>query len=579
MRLTKHTELIDGRLRIADTSVALCMFRCLLPEGDESFTTTNWTEMERDVFYNVKCDFVETECRSSNGTVVYRYIHIQVIRKETKKFQMEDETHPSVIILIIDSVSSSTGIRALHKTNEVMRLYFQSTLFHYHNKVAENSRPNGFAIFCGNRIEDLDRSFFPYQPDNAEVANSCSNYMPRNETILFDFIDAKYATMIFEDWKHTFNYPDCKAFNETPADHYDSPLIIQASSTEEFIEYFYHKLCEHEYQKAAKYMSSFLKAYDGIAKFSYIWLSSIAHESINGLYHVDEFFANFFRENADKLQGSFIFLMSDHGVRKGSARWTDIGRDEDCNPFLSISVPRYLRKNDQLMLNLLRNSRVHTSHYDVYATFYDIAHVARRRGFENWDYYDFRKELGEIRGGKRAMSLLRPINSNRTCEEMFISRKHCLCVVNWITLNVSSTMASNVGYALIDHINKLIIDKGLRKDCAFLSLKEVTRVKKRDNRDEFLVTVIAEPNDGKYEVLLSLKDGKYTLFSEIDRHDSYGNQGYCVSDDELRPLCSCIKPYPTSTTGSTEESMETPVDSDEEITESTMDFTQEPDYS
>ncbi|EJW79236.1 hypothetical protein WUBG_09857 [Wuchereria bancrofti] len=95
-----------------------------------------------------------------------------VVKQNGKVFQEEDELHPGVFMLVLDSTSSSSGIRTIMETNQVLRQFYDATTFYYHNKVGLNSRPNAFAMFSGTRISQLDERRFPGKSDS-EYSNSC----------------------------------------------------------------------------------------------------------------------------------------------------------------------------------------------------------------------------------------------------------------------------------------------------------------------------------------------------------------------------------------------------------------------
>jgi hypothetical protein len=212
--------------------------------------------------------------------------------------------------------------------------------------------------------------------------------------------------------------------------------------------------CKDRYHLLYEYLGNFIEGYNGVAKFAVLWISEPTHDTINGLYGLDkvfdsdpiisfQFIASFLREHQRALENSFVFMMGDHGLRHGSSRKTNIGEQEDYNPMLMLAVPRHLRSNDQLLLNMRINSRRHVSHFDVHATLVDILYVSKMSCFNNFDFYDFRfetldrkeqvlfrQQLGEARG-KRALSLLRPIKTDRSCLEMEIARSFCLCQETW----------------------------------------------------------------------------------------------------------------------------------------------------
>jgi hypothetical protein len=68
--------------------------------------------------------------------------------------------------------------------------------------------------------------------------------------------------------------------------------------------------------------------------------------------------------------------MADHGGRTGSVRQTIVGETEDNNPFFTIILPEKLRSNADMISQLYKNSREIITHYDLYATFLEIANVS-----------------------------------------------------------------------------------------------------------------------------------------------------------------------------------------------------------
>jgi hypothetical protein len=52
-----------------------------------------------------------------------------------------------------------------------------------------------------------------------------------------------------------------------------------------------------------------------------------------------------------------------------------VGEVEISNPFLFLILPEYLRKNTDLVDQLYRNTNELVNHYDLYATFLEIATV------------------------------------------------------------------------------------------------------------------------------------------------------------------------------------------------------------
>ena len=68
--------------------------------------------------------------------------------------------------------------------------------------------------------------------------------------------------------------------------------------------------------------------------------------------------------------------MSDHGQRIDDIMKTSLGLLEANNPFLIVTLPAHLR-NSTLRTQLATNRLRHTSNFDLYAAFHEIAHVSR----------------------------------------------------------------------------------------------------------------------------------------------------------------------------------------------------------
>ncbi|PIO75599.1 hypothetical protein TELCIR_02350 [Teladorsagia circumcincta] len=76
---------------------------------------------------------------------------------------------------------------------------------------------------------------------------------------------------------------------------------------------------------------------DDSAKFSFVWLTDLAHGNTAGLYKGDYDIYDFFLKNRRALEKSFIFFMGDHGPRFGSfqpkSMFTDLNfKRFDSNP-------------------------------------------------------------------------------------------------------------------------------------------------------------------------------------------------------------------------------------------------------
>jgi hypothetical protein len=77
--------------------------------------------------------------------------------------------------------------------------------------------------------------------------------------------------------------------------------------------------CKEKYTYQLDYLRQFHERYETInaAKFSLAWMVDLAHDNINGLYHADNYLANYFLENKRLFDNSFIFIVGDHGKHYG----------------------------------------------------------------------------------------------------------------------------------------------------------------------------------------------------------------------------------------------------------------------
>ncbi|KAK0410836.1 hypothetical protein QR680_005350 [Steinernema hermaphroditum] len=552
------TVLRPGGFLVTLTESASCHYRLVHPLANRRIEAEEWVPLHQSA--EIKNDFVETKCSDPSGKVVYRNLHYQVpslsmptstiiqVVKE-KGFVKEANNTFSIFLLVLDSISSHAGARALLETQQVFRYNYEAVTFRFHNKVGLNSRPNAHAMFAGNRLAALEANAFRAKAPS-EFPNSCAERLRRNETIHFDAIDANYALLMAEDWVYAFDYPDCNPFEKVPTKHYSEPIFYRPNSTkyskrdQELLKTaLFNGGCERAYHKLLEYTTQFLDTYNGTAKFAYMWHTMLAHDNPNPIFKADADIADFLRANQGNLENSFVFVMGDHGNRFGSIRQTEDGEYEDNNPMLMVALPRSLRGHEQLVANLNANARKHTSQFDMYATLFDIMHVAKKNSFTTFDYLDFRKVIGDRRG-RRAASLLRPIGRDRNCIEMEIPDEFCLCHTAWTRLAADDRLAHEAGVGLVAHINAFLdnFPESAGK-CQKLKLSKVSRAQKKVTKAGATVlrlTVKALPSEGVYEALLRLhSNSSLEVTSRVKRVNAYDNQGNCAMHELSRPLCFC----------------------------------------
>lgn len=162
------TSLVDGILTISDRSLlsminsTVTQFRCLYPIDDYNLRYSNWTTLSLlsksiNATANAirpNCDIVEVQTKiKNNDSIIYRHLHTQIfVNKTISDLKISTNASiykPSVLILILDSTSSSEAIRSLSETMQLLTFDYEAVNFRYLNKVGRNSRPNAHALLFG----------------------------------------------------------------------------------------------------------------------------------------------------------------------------------------------------------------------------------------------------------------------------------------------------------------------------------------------------------------------------------------------------------------------------------------------
>lgn len=121
------------------------------------------------------------------------------------------------------------------------------------------------------------------------------------------------------------------------------------------------------------------------------------------------------------LNNTVLIVMSDHGPRLlPQFRETEQGQYEKRLPLLTFVFPRWFESKYTLaMANLRKNTRILTTHFDLYQTLFDFMNLSMLTD-EN-----LQKRNGSII--YQGQSLFLPIPEDRTCEAAHIHKNYCTC--------------------------------------------------------------------------------------------------------------------------------------------------------
>uniref|UniRef100_A0A914Y881 Uncharacterized protein n=1 Tax=Panagrolaimus superbus TaxID=310955 RepID=A0A914Y881_9BILA len=237
-------------------------------------------------------------------------MHAQTFRKDIPKQAQSSpaDQKPDVHIILFDSVSHSQFIRSMPKTSHFLKEFYESISFRYLNKIGLNSRPNGHALLMGKSVFPIAESPVSrgYKTDYPNES-WCEEYLDEDQFIGYRFQDAGYISMMSEDWAYgVFNWPNCWGFNHKPVDHYMRPFQIRVEGyydqSPDMASKVYNGTCHEEFHHQMEYLKDFLRVYPDIPKFSITWMSYLAHNDANGLFHSDDYFYNFFKDYKDKVR-------------------------------------------------------------------------------------------------------------------------------------------------------------------------------------------------------------------------------------------------------------------------------------
>ena len=395
------------------------------------------------------------------------------------------------------------------------------------------------------------------QPE-ARRSEPSSDSVDKWRWIFKDFKKKGYVTLFSEDSPKlaSFNYR-LHGFKEPPTDHYARPFWLQADT---ILDHF----CiggRAAHNISLEYVLSFFRAYKDKPKFSLVTHADISHDDQNTIGYVDDDFKSNLQvlEKENFLNNTLLIIFGDHGARFSDLRKTIQGKLEERLPFMSITLPEwFIEKYPDLHSNLVHNSKVLTTPFDVYAT---LRHLLSYPSYPS--------------GITTGQSLFNKIDEDsRTCENAGVEEHWCPCL-NLEDISTDEPLIKKLADFVVTHMNSLIFQKyQLGKLCRKLVLKEINSAfrdmpsekmqlfaeSRRDSDCDscgllfgdkstntlvddtlYQLQFVTSPNEGFYEASIKLKKGVPSLAGDISRIDAYKDQPYCIAEKFplLRKYCYC----------------------------------------
>jgi len=510
---------------------------------------------KNDVFTgsaSVDYDFIRVDVETSSGETKSD-VHMHVF---PKKEVLERPTKPggiplNVALIMFDSTSAANFRRKMPNTLEYLTKNLDSLLMEGETIVGDGTTAQLCAMLTG--VDERK------QPE-ARRRISSSKPVDSWRWIFKNYKEKGYATMFSEDSPSlaSFNYR-FHGFQDPPTDHYARPFWIE---TDKLIKsHCVNNRPSHD--MSLKYLLSFFRRYKDRPKFGFSSHAVISHNDINTIGYADEYLKAFletFKEESF-LNNTILIIFADHGARYSELRKTIQGKLEERFPFMSITTPKWFReKHTDLYNNLVHNSRVLTSPFDVYAT---LRHIL--------SYPQYPSEI--ITG----QSLFTRIEErNRTCASAGVEDHWCPCL-DLEPVSIDEPAVKESAAAVLGYINDLTSKSDeLSKLCQRLVLKEIKtafrempkeamqrfRDTKHPANDEcdfcvavmgdkaentlvrdtlYQLQILTSPNEGFYEASVRMTKGVFLIVGDISRIDAYKDQPYCIMETYplLRKYCYC----------------------------------------
>ncbi|XP_063897306.1 uncharacterized protein LOC110375425 [Helicoverpa armigera] len=540
-----------------------CIYRDIIYVHDHRYFLSGCTKVDGFKKYILnKSDHVKIACTGTilngNNTLYPRWQGLQVGFRPVKSKPIPADRRDSynVMILAFDSASHNGFMRKMTKTYKY--LVDRGVILNGLNVVGDGTPAALFALLTGKPEEE--------HPD-ARKAISNNVYVDETSFIFHLLKQCGYRTAYFEDLPAigTFQYR-FNGFRRQPADHYLRALLTEKAHENRLLSLVHKNNSDFclgaipQYQLFLNLTDEFLQ-FDG-KKFCFTFIADISHDNFNLISTADDAVLSFLETLKRKkvFEDTLVIVMGDHGSRYSKYRSTYQGKIEERMPLTAIFLPEKLKQRRPSALKALRqNKAVLTTHFDLHTTLLDVLDLK--------DYSNKYKVPGS--DIPRAMTLLEPIPSNRTCSEAGIMQHWCACAV-WVNVTRASPMYARVANVLAGYIDSLTLQQ--RSKCAkrrLISIESVLHKTLNDRllkhgydkyedsflgnpkhaapraaREYYQAQIILDPGRGVYEgtIIFDTKLNSFKISTkDISRISAYGDEPRCISatHPHLNPFCYC----------------------------------------
>lgn len=501
-------------------------------------------------------DIISVKCAAEDGNVFTRII--LGVKPKPQKMPAKVSKKGlglNVIMFGFDSVSRLNWKRSLKESYDFFVDVLGGVVLEGYNIVGDGTPQALLPILTGSNEEEL-----PEARRGFKNARSVDDH----PWIWKDFQKRGYVTQWGEDGAAfgTFTYR-MLGFYDQPVDHYMRPFYLAENR--------YQGNCfgsVPSHQMQLDYLKEFIDVYGHERKkFSFLFHSDYSHDSSRLLQNADLDLLKQLKwmNETGVLNDSLVILMSDHGARFTNLRLTEQGKYEERLPFFALRLPStktFQKKFPDVHKQLLENSKILTTPYDIHETMMDVLDYQPE---STW-----RKRKIMTRPYPRGMSLFRKMPKDRTCEDASIEPHWCTCM-RWLHEATDQPVVKEAAAAVVNVINELTQEhRGSCAELKLLSIQSASVVRSRaellsfkksadkhgrvadfsdntkSNEELHQITIVTTPNSAKYEATVTYDLRTLKMFvnpKEVSRLNAYGLQPKCVAKDHphLRAFCFCSR--------------------------------------
>ena len=306
---------ITGRLRQNDTTCK-CYYQTIQKESNNDANIKYGPKTFLDPVNGLELtqleNYIAVTCNKNNYENVHFWFNVN--SSTTTKSQTKSQK-PSVIILVIESLSRLNYLRYLNQTRTALEdnlgnIFYLEGL----NKMADNSFPNMIPLLTGRRLY------------SGELSGS-ENYGPYDDWPLIwkNYSQAGYLTSLHEDYPEftLFNYKSNGFVRSAPTNFYPRPYWMHvfqvASKLMSSLAPFNISPC---YKDRVPKVEMFLDQLERMLQqankavrplFAFSFYIELTHNNFNKAQTIDSHIAKFLERSAKYLNNSVLVLMVSPG--------------------------------------------------------------------------------------------------------------------------------------------------------------------------------------------------------------------------------------------------------------------------